>query len=91
MQYDRVDNRSKITMTFQDPIVESTIESISYDLQSLISEVGGVLGLTLGLSGVSLAKLVSAFLVQKDFRDRDRLANPSYFLLAALPQPFLGL
>ena len=33
-----------ITMTFQDPIVESTIESISYDLQSLISEVGGVLG-----------------------------------------------
>ena len=33
-----------ITMTFQDPIVESTIESISYDLQSLISEVVGVLG-----------------------------------------------
>ena len=68
MQYDRVDNRSKITMTFQDPIVESTIESISYDLQSLISEVGGVLGLTLGLSGVSLTKLLS-FVINKLFRN----------------------
>ena len=57
-----------ITMTFQDPIVESTIESINYDLQSLISEVGGVLGLTLGLSGVSLTKLLS-FVINKLFRN----------------------
>ena len=64
MQYDRTDNRSKVTLAFQDPIVETIIESISYDMQSLISEVGGVLGLTLGLSGISLANLLS-FIINK--------------------------
>ena len=62
MEYDRTDNVSKITLAFQDPIVETTSEFINYDLQSLISEVGGVLGLTLGLSGVSLTRMI-AYLV----------------------------
>ena len=62
MEYDKTDNVSKITLAFQDPIVETTSEFINYDLQSLISEVGGVLGLTLGLSGVSLTRMI-AYLV----------------------------
>ena len=40
-------------------VVEHVKESISYDLQSLISEVGGNLGLTLGLSGMSMIGLVT--------------------------------
>ena len=34
--------------------MEYQIEEISYDLQSLIGEVGGTLGLTVGLSFLSI-------------------------------------
>ncbi len=47
-------NVSEILIQLIDPIVEYDIDSISYDLQNLIGEIGGTLGLTLGLSGFSL-------------------------------------
>ena len=47
-----------IRMVLRDPIVEYNIDSISYDLQSLIGEVGGTLGLTIGLSFFSFAEWV---------------------------------
>ena len=43
-----------IRINFYKPIVEYQIEEISYDLQSLIGEVGGTLGLTVGLSFLSI-------------------------------------
>ena len=53
-----------IELVFASPIVEYNIDSISYDLQSLIGEIGGTLGLTLGLSLYSLLDLVE-YLEQK--------------------------
>ena len=47
-----------IELVFASPIVEYNIDSISYDLQSLIGEIGGTLGLTLGLSIYSLLDLI---------------------------------
>ena len=37
-------------------MVEYHIDSISYDMQSLIGEIGGTLGLTIGLSFFSFAE-----------------------------------
>ena len=48
----------KITFHMADPIVEYNIDFISYDLQSLVGEIGGTLGLTLGLSIYSLIDLI---------------------------------
>ena len=43
-------NVSLIGFMYEDPIVENHISYISYDIQSLLGEIGGTLGLTLGLS-----------------------------------------
>ncbi len=51
---DNTDSDTQVDILFTDPIVEYNINSISYDGQSLIGEIGGTLGLTLGLSGFSL-------------------------------------
>jgi hypothetical protein len=53
-----------IKVQYLDPIVEYNIDSINYDLQSMIGEVGGTLGLTLGLSGLSLVQMVF-YLIRK--------------------------
>lgn len=42
------------TLAYADLEVEHYISYISYDTQSLISELGGVVGMFLGLSGVSI-------------------------------------
>ena len=47
-----------IKIALRDPIVECNIDYISYDLQSLIGEVGGTLGLTIGLSFFSFAEWI---------------------------------
>ena len=52
-------NQTKINILFEDKVVEYNIAFLSYDLQSLISEIGGTLGLTLGFSGLSLYNLVT--------------------------------
>ena len=43
-----------IGIEFYKPVVEYHIEEISYDFQSLIGEVGGTMGLTVGLSFLSI-------------------------------------
>jgi hypothetical protein len=60
-------NQEKLTVfgiRFEDIEVEHFISYISYDLQSLISELGGVLGMFLGLSGLSLGFTTVDFLGQ---------------------------
>ena len=44
----------KIFVVFHKALVEYFIEDLSYDLQSLIGEVGGTMGLTIGLSFLSI-------------------------------------
>ena len=50
-----VKDPSTIKITINKPIVEYYIEEISYDFQSLVGEVGGTLGLTVGLSFLSIS------------------------------------
>ena len=47
-----------LILSFGHKTVESIITTASYDAQSLIGEVGGTLGLFLGLSGLSLVKVM---------------------------------
>ena len=44
---------------YKQHIIEYHTSYISYDIQSLISEVGGTLGLTLGLSGLSIVDIMT--------------------------------
>ena len=65
-----VDNdNSLFVVTYGDPMVERHSGFISYDQWSLIGEVGGVLGLTLGVSGLSilqnLTRTISRFIVSR--------------------------
>ena len=62
-------NQTQVNILFEDKVVEYNIAFLSYDLQSLISEIGGTLGLTLGFSGLSLYNLVC--LLFKKFFDFD--------------------
>ena len=52
-------NQSVIYVRYQNPVVEYRISYVNYDLQSWISEIGGTIGLTLGISGLSLVEVVS--------------------------------
>ena len=49
-------NASQLLIVLQDAEVQHHISYINYDLQSLISEIGGILGLTLGASVLSMAE-----------------------------------
>ena len=49
---------SQIGIMFYKPVVEYHIEEISYDFQSLIGEVGGTMGLTVGLSFLSIIEWI---------------------------------
>ena len=48
-----VDNTNEIWISFSNPEVANYNTYISYDLPSLIGEVGGILGLTLGVSALT--------------------------------------
>ena len=47
-------NKSSLFVAFENPEVEYHNTYISYDLLSFIGEVGGILGLTLGASAMTL-------------------------------------
>ena len=47
-------NKTAVYVAFDNPEVEYRFTYISYDLLSLIGEVGGILGLTLGASLITL-------------------------------------
>ena len=49
---------STFVVHYKDPEIEHQYTSISYDVLSLIGEIGGVLGLTLGLSIFSLLQVL---------------------------------
>ena len=49
-----VENQMLLFVAYENPEVEYHNTYISYDLLSLIGEVGGILGLTLGASALTL-------------------------------------
>ena len=49
-----LENKTLVYVTFENPEVEYQYSYISYDLISMIGEVGGILGLTLGASALTL-------------------------------------
>ena len=49
-----IENKTLVYIRFENPEVEYHISYISYDLISLIGEVGGILGITLGASVLTL-------------------------------------
>ena len=49
-----LENKTLVYIRFENPEVEYHISYISYDLISLIGEVGGILGITLGASVLTL-------------------------------------
>ena len=53
-----IGNKTALVVLFETPEVEHHHTYISYDLLSLIGEVGGILGLTLGASFFSLTESV---------------------------------
>ena len=55
-------NDSSITIQYGNPYLQVIKDSVSYDLQSLIGEVGGTLGLLLGLSFLSIFDLLEHLL-----------------------------
>ena len=55
-------NDSSLTIQYGNPYMQVIKDSVSYDLQSLIGEVGGTLGLLLGLSFLSIFDLLEHFL-----------------------------
>lgn len=56
------ENKTVVYITFETPQVEYYNTYISYDLLNLIGEVGGILGLTLGASGMTLFDLILRYL-----------------------------
>ena len=53
------DNDACTSVSFANPIAENILTESSYDVQSLIGEIGGTLGLFLGLSGLGLMEMLN--------------------------------
>ena len=51
-------NKTELYVTFENPEVEYRNTYVSYDLLSLIAEVGGTLGLTLGASIITFLETI---------------------------------
>ena len=60
---------SALKIQLESPNVQTIEDSIAYDLQSLIGEVGGTLGLFLGLSTMSFIDFI-LFILSKVFPNR---------------------
>ena len=57
-EFDNDIGKQRLTLTYEDYQIEHHDTTINYGLQSLVSEIGGVLGLTLGASILSMFDLV---------------------------------
>ena len=53
---------SEVTIQYANPMVEYHQEVITYDFQSLIGEIGGTLGMTIGLSFLCICEWFIDFL-----------------------------
>ena len=56
--------QAKVYISLETEVVQNIIDSYAYDLQSLIGEVGGTLGLFLGLSTYSVVEFVT-YIIEK--------------------------
>ena len=56
------DNQAIVDIQLESPTVQNVIDLYAYDSQSLIGEIGGTLGLFLGLSTYSLVELITYFM-----------------------------
>ena len=56
--WNKNENETMIWVAFANPEIEHHNTYISYDLISLVGEVGGILGLTLGASTLTLLELL---------------------------------
>ena len=56
-----LENKSMVFIVFENPEVEYHHSYISYDLLSLIGEIGGILGITLGASALTLFEFLFKF------------------------------
>ena len=56
-----IQGNPKLTLTQNQEHFESYQSSISVDTQTLIGQVGGIMGITLGWSGMSLIELIDLF------------------------------
>ena len=66
---------SKLSIQLENPGVLTIADSYSYDLQSFIGEVGGTLGLFLGLSIFSFVEFAE-FIIRKIYSERpERILN----------------
>ena len=54
--------KPNLMIEYKDPMVQYSTDYISYDILSLIGEVGGTLGLTIGLSFFNISELVIDFI-----------------------------
>ena len=61
-------SQSRVKIQLDNPYVQTIEDSIAYDLQSLIGEVGGTLGLFLGLSTYSFVEFL-VLLINKMFKE----------------------
>ena len=62
-------SQSRVKIQLDNPYVQTIEDSIAYDLQSLIGEVGGTLGLFLGLSTYSFVEFL-VLLINKMFKEQ---------------------
>ena len=60
------DRPSELKIQLESPNVQTIKDQVAYDLQSLIGEVGGTLGLFLGLSTMSFIDFIE-FIFRKLF------------------------
>ena len=58
------DNKAIVEIQLESPTVQNVIDSYAYDSQSLVGEVGGTLGLFLGLSTYSFVEFIE-YLISK--------------------------
>ena len=56
------DYKAIVDIQLESPTVQNVVDSYAYDSQSLIGEVGGTLGLFLGLSTYSLVEFITYFM-----------------------------
>lgn len=61
-------SQSRVKIQLENPYVQTIEDSIAYDLQSLIGEVWGTLGLFLGLSTYSFVEFL-VLLINKIFKE----------------------